>query len=456
MDSVIEEVPADAHFGRLKSRTLRFLIAESTILIVLILNTVVFLSATLNPEAMARFGHWVTHIDMACVLYFVFEAALKLWALGRTRYFANRWNTFDFFIVLASLPVLLAAFVDLPEHMMAAVLTLRFARFLRVLRMVRYVHASRALVMLRGPIFSLVVLVAYKSFILDTPEMLPQGTEKWAVNAYQFLIVMLAFWLLSRLYGMFDTVVVRPKTLGVEAKLDGLLMSFVRTLVGLACLMTGFILGLKNMGQDPWTILAGIGIGGMAVAFAAQDTIANIISGVFLFLQRPFKIGERITIAGITGKVVSIGLRSVAVQPPTGELAIIPNKNFTGNPLFNIDARTAYFNRITLPIDAETTAAKLEEAIALLYDIGKSAGDLLVYHFVNFDRIPGDGSFIVDFVILVKKWSPDEKAKYPDDGTKMIMVPTAIKIEVVRRFAEAGIAFHRLDAMVLTGGVKPA
>lgn len=456
MDSVIEEVPADAQYGRLKSSVLRFLIAESTILVVLILNTAVFLSATLNPTAMARLGPWVSHVDMACVLYFVFEAALKLWALGRVRYFANRWNMFDFFIVLSSLPVLLTAFIDLPEHLMAGILTLRFARFLRVLRMVRYVHASRALIRLRGPIFSLVALVAYKTFFLDTPEMLPQGTEKWAGNAYQFLIVLVAFWLFSRLYGMFDALVLHPKTLGVDPKLDGLLLSFIRTLVGVACLMIGFILGLKNIGQDPWTILAGIGIGGMAVAFAAQDTIANIISGVFLFLQRPFKIGERITIAGISGKVVSIGLRAVTIRPHTGELAIVPNKNFTGNALLNIDARGSYFNRITLPIDAATSAAKLEEAIAILHDIANSAAGLVTYHFVNFDRIPGDGSFLLDFVILVKKWSLEEKATYPDDGTKMVVVPTQIKIEVVRRFAEAGIAFRRLDALVLASGVKPA
>lgn len=456
MDSVIEEVPEHAHYGRLKSTVLRFLIAESTILVVLILNTAVFLSATLNPTAMARLGPWVSHVDTACVLYFVFEASLKLWALGRGRYFANRWNMFDFFIVVCSLPVLLTAFVDVPESLMAGILTLRFARFLRVLRMVRYVHASRALIRLRGPIFSLVALVAYKTFFLDTPEILPQGAEKWAGNAYQFLIVLVAFWLLSRLYGMFDALVLHPKTLGVDPKLDGLLLSFVRTLVGVACLMIGFILGLKNIGQDPWTILAGIGIGGMAVAFAAQDTIANIISGIFLFLQRPFKIGERITIAGITGKVVSIGLRAVTIRPPTGELAIVPNKNFTGNALLNIDARTAYFNRITLPIDAQTSADKLEEAIAILYDIAKSAGDLLVYHFVNFDKIPGDGSYLIDFVILVQKWRPEESAKYPDDGSKMISVPNRIKIQVVRRFAEAGIAFHRLDALVLTGGTKPA
>jgi small-conductance mechanosensitive channel len=455
MDQVIEEVPEDAQYGRLKSSVLRFLIAESTILVVLILNTAVFLSATLNPAAMARLGPWVSHVDMVCVLYFVFEAALKLWALGRTRYFASRWNMFDFFIVVSSLPVLLTAFVDLPEHLMAGILTLRFARFLRVLRMVRYVHASRALIRLRGPIFALVALVAYKSFFLDTPEMLPQGSEKWAVNAYQFLIVMVAFWLVSRLYGMFDAVVLHPKTLGVDPKLDGLLLSFVRTLVGVACLMIGFILGLKNIGQDPWTILAGIGIGGMAVAFAAQDTISNVISGVFLFLQRPFKIGERITIAGITGKVVSIGLRAVTIQPASGEFAIVPNKNFTGNTLHNIDARGSYFYRITLPIDAHTSADKLEEAIAILGDIGKSDADLAT-SFVNFDRIPGDGSYLIDFMIIVNKWKPEELSRYASDGMKMMEVPTRVKIEVVRRFATAGIEFHRLDALVLTAGANPS
>ena len=273
-----QSVPEDAHFGRLKSGVLRFLIAESTVLVVLLLNTAVFMSATLNPAAMAKMGTWVNHVDVACVLYFMFEASLKLWALGRRTYFSSHWNKLDFIIVLASMPVLAATFIDLPEHMMAGVLTLRFARFLRVLRMVRYVHSSKALVRMRPPIFSMVTLVMYKTFVLDTPGLLPAAWDKWANGGYHFLIVMLAFWMLSRLYGMFDAVVLHPKSLGNNATVDGLLLAFIRTLVGVVCLMLGFILGLQNMGQDPWTVLAGIGIGGMAVAFAAQDTIANSIS----------------------------------------------------------------------------------------------------------------------------------------------------------------------------------
>jgi small-conductance mechanosensitive channel len=449
MDSVLEEVPQDAEFGRLKSSVLKFLIRESTILVVLVMNTIVFMSATLNPEAMAKFGPWVADVDMVCVLYFLFEAALKIWALGRQRYFSNRWNMLDFFIVMASVPVLFSAFIDLPENLMSGILILRFARFLRVLRMVRYVHASKSLIKLRGPIFLLVALVAYKSFLLDTPDMIPQASLKWATNAYQFTIVMASYWLLSRLYGMFDAFVLYPKTLGAEPKLDGLLLAFVRTLVGIACLMTGFIMGLKNIGQDPWTILAGIGIGGMAVAFAAQDTIANMISGVFLFVQRPFKIGEKITITGITGKVVSIGLRSVTLKPNTGDLAIVPNKNFTGNPLLNLEARNCEFSKITLPIDPSATADQLDQARSILLDIAKSTKGLMPFYYATFDRIANDGTYMFDLSIFIKRWQPEDAPKYPDEGEKLMNLPSEVKIEIVRRFAAAGIAFRRHDTVVL-------
>ncbi len=169
-------------------------------------------------------------------------------------------------------------------------------------------------------------------------------------------------------------------------------------------------------------------------------------------MQRPFKIGDRITIAGSTGKVVTIGLRQVTVKPTSGELTIIPNKNFTGNALINIDARSDYYTKIPLPVSATNDADKLEQAVDILHEVAKAAADVEATHYVNFDKIPGDGSYTIELIVRVKKWKPEEKPKYVDDNAKMMTVPTKIRIDIIRRFAVAGIELS--NGTTLGGDLK--
>ncbi|MBF0341410.1 MAG: mechanosensitive ion channel [Magnetococcales bacterium] len=432
---------------RLKSSLLRSMIRESVVITVLLVNTAVFVLLAVDPTVIDRVGHWITFVDTGCIIYFVFEAVVKLWALGFRGYFSSRWNQFDFVIVLASVPALLAPLLNLPAHMMSGILVLRFARFLRVLRMVRYAFILPSIKPLRLPILGIIILVTCQSLLLDNPDLmarLPVSFALWLPKGYAFLIVMVAFWLLAKLYDIFDALTLRPMTLGPDPKLDGLLLSFFNVLINITCFAVGFILAIRNAGYDPWTIIAGIGLGGMAVAFAAQDTIANVLSGVFLFLQRPFKIGERIEISGAEGKVQQIGLRTVTIRRTNGEVLSIPNKNFTSNVFKNIDQRTNYMTCLSIPIDSNTHPDKVEEAISLLTDIAKNAPILDRPYYVHFNKIPGNGSFILDLWIRTKKWHPDEKDVFPDDNTKMYMGPTLIHTQIVRRFSEAGIAFAKI------------
>lgn len=443
-----EEAAQKHQSGEIKSRILRFFVSEGTIVTVLLINTAVFMSVALDPQIIAKYGHWIEHVDVACVLYFVFEASVKLSVLGPRNYFRSRWNIFDFAIVIASLPVLVAAFVNLPENLFAVVMTLRFARFLRVLRMIRYVNAVPAMTRLRTPIFSLIGVVSVKAFVLEST-LFPTIAMEWLEKGYLFFIVLTICWILAGLYNIFDDVHLQPMSLGTNPKLDGLLLSFLRILVNIFFIATGSIIGLKNAGYDPWTIVAGIGIGGMAVAFAAQETIANVISGVLLFLQRPFLVGERIEIAGVIGKVQSIGLRTVTIRRMTGEAVIIPNKNFTSSVLQNIDARASYMTRLPVPISSRTPANKVAEALKILDEIATTAPMLEKVHYANFDKIPGDGSYVLDLWIKTKKWKPEEKDALPDDWTKIYYGPTYCLTEIVRRFNEAGIEFAHPPAPII-------
>ena len=431
----------ELRYGRIKSRVLRFLISESTIVAVLLVNTGVFLSVTLDPRILEKYGYWINVLDVACVVYFVWECVLKLWALGRKRYFASYWNMFDFAIVLLSVPVLVAP--NLPESMVAGVLALRFARFLRVLRMVHYVNVVPAVKRLRTPVLCLILLTFLKVFVLDSLRDHTGGMTEWLDKGYAFFVVLVGFWCLARIYDIFDASFLHPLSCGHDPRLDGLLLSFLRMLTNIACLGLGAIFGLENAGYDPWTILAGIGIGGVAVAFASQETIANVIAGVLLFIQRPFRIGERIDIADVAGKVQSIGLRCVTIRSDSGETLIIPNRHFTTNVLKNIDARQNYMSTLSIPISSDTPADKVEEALRILDDIATGAPMLDDAHYVAFDRIPGDGSYVLHLTIKTRKWQPADSEMLPDDLAKMTQGSTFCHTQIVKRFNAAGIDFAR-------------
>jgi MscS family membrane protein len=94
------------------------------------------------------------------------------------------------------------------------------------------------------------------------------------------------------------------------------------------------------------SIIAGLGIGGLAVALAAQDTIKNFFGSIVLFVDKPFEMGDRIAIDGHDGPVEEVGLRSTKIRTLDGHLVTIPNGELANKTIQNIGKRP-YIKRIT-------------------------------------------------------------------------------------------------------------
>jgi small conductance mechanosensitive channel len=102
----------------------------------------------------------------------------------------------------------------------------------------------------------------------------------------------------------------------------------------------GIIMALSQAGLQVGSLLAGVGVVGLAVGLAAQDTLGNMLAGFSILWDRPFRIGDRVTIAGTYGQVTSIGLRSTRMKTVDATDVILPNKsvleqmiiNHTGSP----------------------------------------------------------------------------------------------------------------------------
>jgi MscS family membrane protein len=132
------------------------------------------------------------------------------------------------------------------------------------------------------------------------------------------------FWILWRALGsVFDhsQEIATEKKLGIAAFMPWLRKSLMSVFV-----VIGVLLTIQSMGYDVKTILAGLGIGGLAFALAAQDTLANIFGAIVVAIDQPFKIGETVRIGPNVGGVEDIGLRSTRIRLVDNSLMVIPNK----------------------------------------------------------------------------------------------------------------------------------
>jgi small conductance mechanosensitive channel len=97
----------------------------------------------------------------------------------------------------------------------------------------------------------------------------------------------------------------------------------------------GTILALDQLGFNVTGLLAGLGVAGLALGFAAKDTLANFIAGITILWDRPFRVGDRVEIDNEFGQVKKITLRSTRVHTNDNQVVIIPNQNVVNNKIIN-------------------------------------------------------------------------------------------------------------------------
>ncbi len=133
------------------------------------------------------------------------------------------------------------------------------------------------------------------------------------------LLIMACFWVLWRLARK------GIDTLKHKARLDPTLAAFLGTGLKVTLLSIGLVTALGHLGVNTASLLASLGVAGLALGFAAKDALSNIISGLFIFWDRPFVVGDLIENEGFYGRVEDITLRSTRVVTPDGKMLAIPN-----------------------------------------------------------------------------------------------------------------------------------
>lgn len=154
-----------------------------------------------------------------------------------------------------------------------------------------------------------------------------------------------------------------------ETKFDDQIISPLRKLLKIIIIIAGFLMALKTAGYDITTLLTGLGIGGLAVALAAQDTVKNFIAGVLIFIDKPFKLHHWIKFEGGEGIVEDIGVRSTKIRTFGDSLIIVPNANLLSANIENFSEMRKRRVLMTIGLTYDTPMEKLKRAKEIIKDI---------------------------------------------------------------------------------------
>lgn len=177
------------------------------------------------------------------------------------------------------------------------------------------------------------------------------------------------FWFFLRLVGILDAFL-KKWAAGTESTIDDMLAPIVAKTLRLFIIAIGGIVVIQNLtGLKIGPLLASLGIGGLAVALAAKDSIANFFGTLTILFDKPFQVGQRVLIDNNDGVVESVGFRSTRIRTLTGHLVTIPNEKVVNSTLENIGQRP-YIRWLTnIGITYDTPPDKVEKAVQMIREI---------------------------------------------------------------------------------------
>ena len=215
----------------------------------------------------------------------------------------------------------------------------------------------------------------------------------------------------------------------------GLNAQLIRILSKLASLVMSaviLLIGGQYLGIPIATLLASAGIGGLALALGAQDTLKTLFGTLNLLTDKPFRVGERIIIETYDGVVEDIGLRSTTLRLLNGNQVTLPNDQLSGNDIENVGRRKYIrcVSEVRIPLDS--TCEKVEQAVEIIREELKDHEGMDPAHppRVFLDEFASD-AFCVKFYYW---YAPPDFWKFKEFGDKL-------NFSIFRRFEDAGIQF---------------
>jgi len=205
-------------------------------------------------------------------------------------------------------------------------------------------------------------------------------------------------------------------------------IGLIRLLVTIGVFAIALVVVLSNLGVNVTGLVAGLGVGGIAIGLAAQGIFGDLFAALAIIFDRPFRVGENIQFDQTIGTVEAIGLKSTRIRSFNGELHIISNRQLLDKEIQNISDRHHIRFAWMLGVAYETPPEKLDRIPAMLREIVEAEGATAPRAgFANFS------ASTLDFELIVEVPTSDWNVAHPTRDR--------IASAVIRRFAAEEITF---------------
>jgi len=184
-----------------------------------------------------------------------------------------------------------------------------------------------------------------------------------ADNIGRIVSIIIGVWFLWRLIDGLSAYF-RSRATQTNSSLDDLLVPFIAKTMKIFLMLTAVLVVAQNMGYSVSGLIASLGIGGIAIAMAAKDTLSNVFGSVMILVDRPFTIGDWIKTSEFEGVVEEIGFRSTRIRTFEKTLVNVPNSSLANMVIDNVDARPKRRVKMRIGITYDSTADQIQQAIA--------------------------------------------------------------------------------------------
>jgi len=315
--------------------------------------------------------------------------------------------------------LIIAAVVLLSSVIIAYLVDFIFAKvFTHLTKKTKFEFDDLIIAALKRPIFLTVIFIGLYAAI-----GIIYNTGLNTINNI-IISVILVIWILAtvKVTKIIFTHIIPKLTAKTDTEMDDEMIPLVKTISTIIIYFIGFMFLLKGVWNvDITPLIASAGILGFAVAFAAQDAISHIFGGVSIYLDKPFKKGDRIEIAkGELGIVQEVGLRSTKIRDFYNNTIIIPNSQIANSKIVNYTSPvTKMMVKITIGVAYGSDVAKVKR---VLMSIAKSI-DKVIDKPAPGIRFDNHGESSLDFAMIM--WVKDPADKF----TVIDKVNTAIEKE---------------------------
>ncbi len=235
----------------------------------------------------------------------------------------------------------------------------------------------------------------------------------------------------------------KQQIISSEDPSDIQLVTVLIKLIKIALVSLGIMLSLQNLGINVISLLAGLGIGGLAIALAARDTAANLFGSLMILLDKPFKTGDHILIGNIEGVVEEIGFRSTQIRGAGDSIFSLPNSLIANSNIENLGARRKIRKSFSIFFPYDTNPRDLESFIEKIKLILKSNSAVLPEKLnVSFTKITDPGLEISILFFLIPLESDLELSTVQTIYLDIFKIVAELKIKLINQSSTYSLDTH--------------